>query len=66
MNGNSGESVLPPRIYKPDTATLLFGLSEVLLHLRQNLCFFGLAEFFVQSSFSSANLKVKSVNAFCT
>ena len=38
-------------------------LIKVLLHLRQNFCFFGLQEFFVQLLFGSAELKVKSVNA---
>jgi hypothetical protein len=53
-------------LLEPDSATLPFRLSEIVLYLRQNRCFFGLEEFFVQSSFGSANLKVKSVNAFCT
>ena len=53
-------------LLESDSATLLFRLSEIVLYLRQNRCFFGLEEFFVQSSFGSANLKVKSVNDFCT
>ena len=53
-------------LLEPDSATLLLRLSEIVPYLCQNPCFFGLEEFFVQSSFGWANLKVKSVNAFCT
>jgi hypothetical protein len=52
-------------IIEPDYASLLFRLSKVSLHLRQNFCFFGLQEFFVQLLFGSAELKMKSVNALC-
>jgi hypothetical protein len=50
-------------LLEPDSPTLLFRLSEIVLYLCQNPCFFGLEEFFVQSSFGRANLKVKSANA---
>ena len=45
-------------IIEPDSAGPLFRLGKVLLHLRQNFCFFVLQEFLVQLLLGSAELKV--------
>jgi hypothetical protein len=52
-------------LLEPDTVTLLFGLSEVVLDLRQDRCFFGLDELFVQFLFGSANTAA-GLNPFAT